>query len=63
MQSEAVPRDSFLELGQGVLDLPEVLRAAHDVGIEHYFVEQDECPGDPLESLRTSYAYLQGLKG
>lgn len=63
MQSEAVPRDTFLELGNGVLDLPEVLRAAHEAGVEHYFVEQDECPGNPLDSLRTSYAYLQKLKG
>ncbi len=63
MQSEAVPRDSFLEVGRGVLALPEVLRAAKEVGVEHYFVEQDECPGDPLDSLRTSYAYLQMLRG
>ncbi len=62
MQSEAVPRDTFYELGRGVLDLPEVLRAANDLGVEHYFIEQDECPGDPIESIRTSYAYLMRLK-
>jgi sugar phosphate isomerase/epimerase len=63
MQSEAVPRDSFLELGQGILDLPETLRACREIGVEHYFVEQDECPGNPLDSLRTSYAYIEDLRG
>lgn len=63
MQSEAVPRDTFLELGNGVLDIPDVLRAANQLGVEQYFIEQDECPGDPLESLRTSFAYLTKLKG
>ena len=63
MQGEGVPRDTFLELGNGVLDVPDVLRAANQVGVEHYFIEQDECPGDPLDSLRTSYNYQQELKG
>lgn len=63
MQSEAVPRDTFLELGNGVLDIPAVLRTTALVGVEHYFIEQDECPGNPLDSLRTSFEYLQGLKG
>jgi sugar phosphate isomerase/epimerase len=63
MQGEGVPRDTFMELGKGVLDIPDALRAANQVGVEHYFIEQDETPGDPLESLRISFEYLQALKG
>ncbi len=62
MQSEAVPRDTFLELGKGTMDLPAILTKAKAVGVEHFFVEQDQTPGDPVESLRTSFAYLAGLK-
>jgi len=63
MQGEGVPRDTFMELGNGVLDIPDVLRAANQIGVAHYFIEQDECPGNPLDSLRTSYNYLQELRG
>jgi hypothetical protein len=38
-----------------------VLRAAKPAGVEHYFVEQDQTPGDPVESLRISYQYLSKL--
>ena len=30
-------------------------------GVKHYYVEQDQTPGDPLESLRQSYGYLSKL--
>jgi hypothetical protein len=29
--------------------------------VAHYFVEQDHTAGDPIDSLRRSYEYLQGL--
>jgi hypothetical protein len=35
------------------------LALAKSLGIRHYIVEQDACPGDPLESLRQSYDYLR----
>lgn len=57
--SEKVPPAAFKELGSGVLDFPTILKAGTESGVEHYFVEQDHCPGDPIESLRTSYEYLK----
>ena len=57
--NEKVPPAAFKELGAGVLDFPTILKAGAESGVEHYFVEQDQCPGDPLESLRTSYEYLK----
>ncbi|MFL6462990.1 MAG: sugar phosphate isomerase/epimerase family protein [Bryobacteraceae bacterium] len=56
--NEKVPRETFKEVGNGSIDVPAVLKAADSAGVKHYFVEQDQTPGDPLESLRQSYAYL-----
>lgn len=59
---ESVARTAFKEVGDGVLDIPAILRAASAAGVKHYFVEQDQTPGDPVESLRRSYDYLHNLK-
>ena len=59
--NESVPRTAFKEVGNGVLDWPAILRAASAAGVQHYFVEQDQTPGDPLDSLRQSYNYLSKL--
>jgi len=58
---ESVPGAAFKEVGSGVLDWPGILRAASAAGVQHYFVEQDQTPGDPLDSLRQSYNYLSKL--
>jgi sugar phosphate isomerase/epimerase len=57
----AQSRTSFVELGAGTLPFPSILAAARAAGVQHYFVEQDYTPGDPIESLRKSHAYLAGL--
>ncbi len=62
MYRESVERSAFKEVGGGTIDWPAVLRAAASAGVEHYFVEQDQTPGDPLDSLRQSYAYLSKLQ-
>jgi sugar phosphate isomerase/epimerase len=59
--NEQVPRTAFKEVGNGVLDWPGILRAAAAAGTQHYFVEQDQTPGDPLESIKQSYTYLSKL--
>jgi sugar phosphate isomerase/epimerase len=61
MYKESVARTAFKEVGNGVIDWPNVLRAADSAGVAHYFVEQDQTPGDPVESLRQSYTYLSKL--
>jgi sugar phosphate isomerase/epimerase len=48
-------------VGNGVIDWPKVLSAAAKAGVRHYFVEQDQTPGDPLASLKESYNYLSRL--
>jgi len=62
MFRESVERSAFKEVGNGVLDWPRILRAAASAGVQHYFVEQDQTPGDPVESLRQSFAYLSKLQ-
>jgi sugar phosphate isomerase/epimerase len=57
--NERVPKEAFQEVGSGVIDIPAVLRAAAKAGAKHYFVEQDQTPGDPLVSLRGSATYLK----
>ena len=50
---------SFAEIGTGVLDWPSIFEAAEAGGVSAYVIEQDICPGDPLESLRVSYENLK----
>ncbi|MBE7544184.1 MAG: sugar phosphate isomerase/epimerase [Bryobacteraceae bacterium] len=59
---EKVPREAFQEVGQGAIAIAPVLRAAVAAGAKHFFVEQDQTPGDPIESLRGSFNYLRGLE-
>ena len=60
--NESVAKTDFKEVGGGTLDFAAILRAASTVGVKHYFVEQDQTPGDPVASLRQSYDYLRRLK-
>jgi sugar phosphate isomerase/epimerase len=54
-----VKHEEFLEVGAGVIDWSKVLKNAGRAGVQHYYVEQDFTPGDPVESLRKSYGYLR----
>ena len=59
--SESVPKTAFKEVGSGSLNFPAILKAAPEAGVRHYFVEQDQTPGDPLDSLKKSFDYLQSI--
>ena len=61
MYKETVAGSAFKEVGHGILDWPPILRAAESAGVQHYFVEQDSTPGDPVESLRQSFDYISKL--
>lgn len=56
------PKQFFTEVGRGVIDFKQLLPQAKKAGIKHFFVEQDECPGSPLDSIKISYDYLHGLQ-
>jgi sugar phosphate isomerase/epimerase len=59
LYAENVPKTTFKEVGSGGLNFPAILQAAKAAGVRHYFVEQDQTPGDPLASLAESFKYLR----
>jgi sugar phosphate isomerase/epimerase len=58
--NEKVTPDTFRGIGNGSIDIPAVLAAAKKSAVRHYFVEQDQTSGSPLDSLRQSYQWLSG---
>lgn len=48
----------FTEVGNGSIDFKRIFAAAKTSGMEYYFVEQDVTPGNPLDSITTSYNNL-----
>jgi sugar phosphate isomerase/epimerase len=61
LYNEKVPKEAFKDVGSGVIDMAKVLQAAQKAGSKHYFVEQDQTPGNPLDSLKLSADYLKKL--
>ena len=59
--AENVDRSAFKEVGSGSLNFAAILKAAPAAGVKHYFVEQDQTPGDPLDSLKKSFDYVSKL--
>ena len=57
---DKTPKQFFTEVGRGTIDFKAIFALGQKAGVKHYFVEQDESPA-PLESLKTSFTYLQGL--
>ena len=57
--SESIGQGAYAEPGSGALDFPAILKAAQAAGVQYYFTGLDEMEGDPVESLRRSFAYLR----
>ena len=47
------------EIGNGNINYDEVIACAEEIGVKHYIVEQDTCPGDPFESVAKSAEYIK----
>jgi inosose dehydratase len=53
---------TFLPLGRGVLNMPDIIAALGEAGYDGWLVvELDAYDGDPLEAARTSWASLVDL--
>ena len=53
---------TFAEVGEGSLDWNAIFAAAEEVGgTVSYIVEQDTCPGEPLDSARKSLENLKAM--
>lgn len=59
---DATPKHFFTEVGRGTIDFKKIFAESDKAGIQHYFVEQDETPGSPFESIKVSIDYLKQLE-
>jgi sugar phosphate isomerase/epimerase len=50
---------SFTEVGSGVIDFMEIFKQHRKSGMKHFFVEQDVCPGPPLQSIEKSIGHIK----
>ncbi len=48
----------FTEVGNGTINFQRIFDKAELAGMKYYFVEQDQTPGNPLDSITTSYKNL-----
>ncbi|MBW7455085.1 sugar phosphate isomerase/epimerase [Paenibacillus sepulcri] len=55
-------RRTFAEIGTGLIDFAPILRWGLDHGVEWFAVEQDYCPGKPMDSLALSLENLLKLE-
>jgi len=57
---EVVPKEGpiMAAIGEGNIDWDGILPACDAAGVEWYAVEQDTCPRDPFDCLRSSYEFL-----
>lgn len=49
----------FGEVGSGTLDFAAIFEAAKSAGVGVYIIEQDTCPRDPFDCLKTSLKFLK----
>ncbi len=54
-------KETFTEVGRGRIDFKPLLAKANQAGAKYFFVEQDQCPGAPLDSIKVSFDYLKNL--
>jgi sugar phosphate isomerase/epimerase len=55
-----VPKDAFQALGDGIIRMEPIIKAAGRIGVAHCHVEQDHSP-DPVSSVKQSLQYLKSL--
>ena len=52
---------TFAEVGTGLIDFEPILKWGERSGVEWYVVEQDQCQGNPMDSLEISLNNLNRL--
>ena len=55
-----VREEDSVPLGEGIVDIPAALRAAHQTGVRHYYIEDEAV--DAAAQLPASLQYLKTLK-
>jgi sugar phosphate isomerase/epimerase len=54
-------QQTFAEVGTGLIDFAPILKWGEESGVEWYAVEQDQCSGNPMDSLQISLNNLTKL--
>jgi sugar phosphate isomerase/epimerase len=54
-------KDKNADVGTGSIDYKPIFAKAKEAGMEHWYVEQESYPGDPMESVGASATYLKTL--
>lgn len=57
-QVDPAGKPVMCEIGAGTLDFPNIISAAEESGCRWFIVEQDVCPGDPVDSLKQSLDFI-----
>jgi sugar phosphate isomerase/epimerase len=50
---------TFTEVGNGIIDFKTIFQHKDQAGMEFFFVEQDKCPGSPLDSITQSIKFIK----
>ncbi|MGI4733961.1 MAG: sugar phosphate isomerase/epimerase family protein [Janthinobacterium lividum] len=50
---------NFTEVGNGSIDFKRIFAQAKLAGMQYFFVEQDQTPGSPFDSIQQSITYLK----
>jgi sugar phosphate isomerase/epimerase len=58
---DKTPKKFFTEVGNGTIDFKRIFAQAKTSGLKYYFIEQDQTPGNPLDSITTSYRNLKKI--
>lgn len=56
-----MPEKTFAPVGTGIIDFQQIFNEQKASGMKDFFVEQDVCSIDPIESIKISYDNLNKL--
>ncbi|MCA8829227.1 sugar phosphate isomerase/epimerase family protein [Hymenobacter pini] len=56
---DKTPQRSFTEVGNGTIDFKRIFAQAKLAGMKYYFVEQDQTPGSPFDSIQQSISHIK----
>ncbi|WP_409344098.1 sugar phosphate isomerase/epimerase family protein [Paenibacillus sp. MBLB4367] len=61
LKDMSIGEEETAEIGTGSIDFMPILQWGEANGVEWYAVEQDRCPGNPMDSLQLSFDNINKL--
>ncbi|OON67071.1 sugar phosphate isomerase/epimerase family protein [Hymenobacter sp. CRA2] len=56
---DKTPQRGFTEVGNGSIDFKRIFAQAQQAGLKYFFVEQDQTPGSPFDSIQQSITHIK----